>query len=56
MVTSKQAQDYYDYWHLQYEGNLELDEFMKFQTGWTDMELDYWTLSGNVPEEENANG
>ena len=46
------VQDMYDYWHLYYQGEQELDEFMKSQLNWTDMEYQYWEVTGKLPGDE----
>lgn len=54
--TEDDVQDVYDYWHLQYEGDMELEEFMQSQLGWTDMELQYWVVTGGKLPGDEGNG
>jgi hypothetical protein len=50
--TDDDVQDVIDYWHLCYQGDMELDEFMQSQLGWTDMEYQYWEVTGKLPGDE----
>jgi hypothetical protein len=53
MATSERPphfeQDLFDYWHLQYEGDLSLAEFMQLNADWSDMDYLYWKTTGELP-------
>jgi hypothetical protein len=53
MATSERPphfeHDLFDYWHLQYEGDLSLAEFMKLNADWSDMDYLYWKTTGELP-------
>lgn len=51
MTSSQEADDLLAFWHLEYEGNMELDEFMCSQARWTQMEFEYWAVTGKMPGE-----
>ena len=45
-ISKEQEQDFFDYWHLQYEGDLSLEEFMIMHAHWTDMDRNFWETTG----------
>ena len=36
-ISKQDEQDFYDFWHLKYDGELSLEEFMKQFVEWSDM-------------------
>lgn len=55
MATSNTEDDVLDvveFWHLEYDGDMDLDEYMQSQLKWTDMEYEYWALTGKLPGDE----
>lgn len=44
------VKDFFDYWHLQYEGNLSLQEFMALNADWSDMDYAEWEITGVLPD------
>lgn len=51
-ISEDDVLDAVEYWHLQYDGDMELDEFMQSQLRWTDMEYEYWAVTGKLPGDE----
>lgn len=43
------VKDYFDYWHLQYEGDLSLQDFMALHAGWSEMDYAEWEITGVLP-------
>lgn len=55
MATSKtqdDVDDVYEFWHLHYDGDMDLETYMQSQLGWTDMEYEYWAVTGKLPGDE----
>ena len=48
-LTSNEEHDYFDYWHLEYQGKLSLAEFMALHADWSDMDYLYWETTGELP-------